>query len=286
MFVIDVPNLNLDEIYDSNIQQLNWMKMRDGKYIVIDGEKFVKVEQTQKNKGTQFLFDCPYEDFYSYWFNYFNLSYDYDKILATIKDLDLSDCFKYYKNVRIMNQNQYESVMLSVLCDTLPPLACRNATKTFISNYGEITKHSVHEGVQLHLAMFPCPSKVLSHGDELKQKYKNAKKLLFVADMFNEGWLDCSDGKLVDYNMLKIVLENNGLLAKSCVFGRHEQSLCYNDAYTDYLSKKYFDCTSEELNDYYFDGDLYGAIKQQSMLYKYSKLDGEKYDFTGGKKWE
>ena len=72
MYVIEILYLDLDQIYKSG-QVFRWIKLKDGKYIVINKDKTVKVEQ----KKTRFIFDCSEEDFYNVWWKYFDLQTDY-----------------------------------------------------------------------------------------------------------------------------------------------------------------------------------------------------------------
>ena len=44
MFIIEVPFMNLDQIYNSG-QCFRWIKLRDGKYAIPYGDKVLKVEQ-------------------------------------------------------------------------------------------------------------------------------------------------------------------------------------------------------------------------------------------------
>ena len=61
MYVIEVPFLDLDQIYKS-AQPLRWIKLNDGKYVVQDGNSAVKVMQ-QKNR---LIVSCTEDEFYDW----------------------------------------------------------------------------------------------------------------------------------------------------------------------------------------------------------------------------
>ena len=72
MFIIEVPFMNLDQIYNSG-QCFRWIKLRDGKYAIPYGDKVLKIEQQKQ----RFIMSCTDEEFYNIWYEYFDMGTDY-----------------------------------------------------------------------------------------------------------------------------------------------------------------------------------------------------------------
>src|SRR5574344_1997357 len=109
MFLITIPYLDLNKTYESN-QNLKWLKLHEDKYIIIHKNNSCLVQQQPKNK---FLFHCNDEQFFSIWYDYFDISTDYSKVNSDIRALG-----GYFKNlsvisngVRIINQDLYECII-------------------------------------------------------------------------------------------------------------------------------------------------------------------------------
>ena len=72
MFVIEVPYINLDQIYESG-QVFSWIKLRDSKYVIPFGNQALKIEQQKE----RLIMSCTDEQFYDIWFYYFDMDTDY-----------------------------------------------------------------------------------------------------------------------------------------------------------------------------------------------------------------
>ena len=66
--MINVPYLNLDQIYNSG-QVFSWIKFRDQKYVIPFKDQALKVEQ-QKDR---LIMNCNEEQFYDIWYKYFDM---------------------------------------------------------------------------------------------------------------------------------------------------------------------------------------------------------------------
>ena len=79
MFVIEVPFINLDHIYNSG-QAPRWIKLKESHYIVPHGDKALKIQQQRDRfdfDRYRLIMNCSEKDFYDIWFNYFDLKTDY-----------------------------------------------------------------------------------------------------------------------------------------------------------------------------------------------------------------
>lgn len=115
MFIIQIPYLNLNQTYNSG-QCLRWYKINDDKFIVIHGDKIVKVSQ---NKD-RFCFDCTEEVFYNTWFDYFDMQTDYLSYNYKSKKIDdemVQIACVRGSGIRLIKRGMYESVVTSIIDD-------------------------------------------------------------------------------------------------------------------------------------------------------------------------
>lgn len=81
MFVLNVPTISLEQTFRSG-QYLRWHEVAKGaKYVVYSGDRVLKVEQ----HGKRLLFDCSQETFFSYWYDYFDIGFDYEHESAKVR---------------------------------------------------------------------------------------------------------------------------------------------------------------------------------------------------------
>ena len=191
MFVITVPYLNLDKIYESG-QAIRWKKLKKSKYVIIDGKKAVKVEQ-QKDR---FLFHCSEEEFYDIWFKYFDMNKDYEAVSYKLRQvsLELKICNARARGVRIIKTNLLESLFVAFLIGigVKNPYSKINLLSTLC---GPEHRQSMREDGVITWFEFPSPEEILEKRDTLKSQYGinfdyKVGKLLEFCDYINEGWLD------------------------------------------------------------------------------------------------
>lgn len=119
MFVIEIPCCDLDLLYYST-QAYRWIKVNDNKYIVINGDKIVLVQQRKDKKA----FICPEEKFYEDWYDYFDIGYDYFESLIKAKKfakVSSQNCplskylIKQYRKLRILKNDLLETMIFYAL---------------------------------------------------------------------------------------------------------------------------------------------------------------------------
>ena len=112
MFVIEVPYINLDQIYESG-QVFSWIKLRDSKYVIPFGNQALKIEQQKE----RLIMSCTDEQFYNIWFYYFDMNTDYLAINYSVKRIDeyMKICANRGRGVRILRQDLFEMIITLAL---------------------------------------------------------------------------------------------------------------------------------------------------------------------------
>lgn len=189
MFVITVPYLDLDKIYISN-QAIHWRKLKNKKYVIVNGKKAVKVQQ-QKDR---LLFNCSEEEFYDIWFKYFDMKTDYVKVGDTLRKMSIESkiCSVRAKGIRLLK------------CDLLESLFVAFFIGTGVKNpFAKIDLLSTLCGIEHHQSMredgiitwfeFPRPENILEYREKLKKNYNinfdyKVNELLEFCDYIVEDW--------------------------------------------------------------------------------------------------
>lgn len=173
------------------------------KYLLFVNDECLLVTQTRQ----VFSFKCSEEDFWKKWYNYFDLSFEYDKTFYSIDRDD--ECLRIASNksqgIRVLNQDLWEVMLNAVLADgesfenakCLIALVCRT--------FGEKKKSSI-EGTQRIWYSFPSHQKILVNCERLWDILPSEK-----ADMVYELCLDYDDGQFSDDNFAYF-LETEGSL--------------------------------------------------------------------------
>lgn len=169
MFIIEVPYINLDAIYDSKQVPL-WTKLRNSKYIIVDEDTAVKVEQQK----TRLMFSCSEKEFYSIWYNYFDLSNDYFKINRGLKSSseDLIAICNKSKGIHIIHQDKWPLLVFSELVRAYGYNKATKALNHIKETCGTKHVNTFGEGVKVVWYEFPEPEQILSNIHNLKRMGK------------------------------------------------------------------------------------------------------------------
>ena len=161
MFVIEVPFFDLNEIYKTD-QAIRWRKVAENKYMIQHGDKIVLVNQRRNKKA----FLCSEEEFYSVWFKYFDLNFDYYNSDFKLKAFSKNKINPFFKiklnqNKRIIRQDIFETMIFYLLNKY-------NREQKFlkICSLGEKKKNTL-DGLKVHWNKFPTPEELLSSKEEL-----------------------------------------------------------------------------------------------------------------------
>ena len=191
MFVITVPYLDLDKIYESG-QAIRWKKLKSKKYVIVDGKNAVKVQQ-QKDR---LLFNCSEEDFYNIWFKYFDMKTDYAGIGSKLRTVsyEVKICSVRAKGVRLLKFDLLESLFVAFMIGIgiKNPFAKISLLSTLC---GIEHRQSMREDGVITWFGFPEPENILEFKDKLKSQYSinfdyKVNELLEFCDYIVEGWLN------------------------------------------------------------------------------------------------
>lgn len=162
MYFIKIPFLNLDKTYEANICT-GWFKVRDGKYCIIDGEKFVTVEQ---GFSENFGFSCSEEEFYKYWYNYFNLNVDYLRQNYMIRHLgkSLKRAAVRGAGIRIPQQNFVQTLVREVFNDRFSDKDAIRYERMFRESIGNKHRNTIRGSGSFIWYSLPLDNKVLLRG--------------------------------------------------------------------------------------------------------------------------
>lgn len=114
MFSIELLGFDLDKTFESG-QYLRWRKIKENKYLVLNGSKSLVIEQ----KNNRLILNCTEEDFYNIWVEYFDLFCDYPKELSKIRALneDIKKIINKGFGIHQIHQNHFEALITEKLID-------------------------------------------------------------------------------------------------------------------------------------------------------------------------
>lgn len=149
--IIHNEYFNLKQIADSGqCFRMNPIAAEPGaeSYSLIAYGKYLKL--TQLDESTVML-DCSQEDYHKIWENYFDLNYDYGKIMKEIEAGDdnfLKNAAGYGKGIRILKQEPYEVVISFIISQNKNIPAIKNCIEAICTCFGE--KKTASDGTTYH----------------------------------------------------------------------------------------------------------------------------------------
>ena len=272
MFVIEVPCINLDQIYNSG-QVFNWIKLRDSKYVIPFRNQALKIEQQKE----RLIMSCNDEQFYNIWYNYFDMGTDYFAINFSAKRIDdyMKICANRGSGVRILRQDLFEMIITFALATATNIPRIKAMVESINQVCGTEHKQSVKEGGRIIWYEFPSPNAILENQDEL-DKCKLGYRKDIIVDLCQDivdGWLDLQELSQMSYEDAKeYLMQFNGIGPKVadciCLYGLHHTQAFPVDTHIEQILKREYDCDCEVFTDWYLD-NLRGSegIIQQYMFY-------------------
>lgn len=176
MFVIEVPYINLDQIYNSG-QVPRWIKLKEGKYVIPFRDKALKIEQ-QRDKFDfnkhRLIMSCAEDDFYNIWFDYLDLRMDCLDVNMKVKHL--GGKFKVPANrgsgIHIMHQDKFEAYVLAKLITYVGYEKATIAMNHIAEVCGVKHIQSMREAGRITWYEWPTPEMILEKHDNLKRMGK------------------------------------------------------------------------------------------------------------------
>ena len=275
MYVLEVPYISLDQIYNST-QMLTWTKLRDGKYVISHGNKVLKVQQQKQ----RLIMSCSEDDFCNVWFHYFGLSVDYQQINYRIRresDVMLRAWANRCRGLRIVQQTPFEALLSAGLLSISKSYNLAKAKFQVINEtFGIKHVQSMREAGRVRWFEFPTAETILSRKEELEKCFLTYKEIDFVVAACSsvaDGKLNLEELKDQDYDT---IIEE--LVAQDYMTKKMAQYICqfgyglWNDDFVLYgvasVIDKDFDLDYATFADWYF-ANIKGqhCIGQQYILY-------------------
>ena len=202
MYVLKIPNFNLQHVYDS-FQDISIRRVfgfeRQG-FMFFFKDKMVKVEQIDD----RCLFSCSDEDFYGLWFDFFDLSTDYSELngIACKSRSDISIAARRGHGLHLLRQDPFECLLKEVLFDGRSPKHAKESLKSVceasteqcgktLKGYGYLRWHPLPDPDQLESSLelldWFCDTETVRRCVSLSEWSKCHRELLVNPECHSEG---------------------------------------------------------------------------------------------------
>lgn len=278
MFIIEVPFMNLDQIYNSG-QCFRWIKLRDGKYAIPHGDKVLKVEQQKQ----RFIMSCTDEELYNIWYEYFDMGTDYMNV--NYKTRGISEEFRVMANrgsgIRILKQDLFEIIVSFMLATATNIPNTKRMIEQIAQKCGVPHKQSLRECGQLKWYEFPNEIQILEKQNKLADDFglKRKENVLKLCQDIVDGWFDFRYLNAEEYSYEDIkgyLMEFDGIGPKVadciCLYGLHMMNVFPIDTHIKQMLTEDFQCEDyESFRDWYLcDMIGYEGLAQQYMFYHHT----------------
>ena len=155
-------NLNLEQIAESG-QCFRMNKTTQGSYTLVALGKYLELRQEEKNS---IWLSCSEEEFDLLWRDYFDLDYDYGrivKVLTTGNDPFLREAAAYGYGIRILKQDFFEMLISYIISQNKNIPAIKSCIEGLCSRYGSPIREEGTGRILAHT--FPEP-KALANADK------------------------------------------------------------------------------------------------------------------------
>lgn len=272
MFVIEVPYINLDQIYESG-QVFSWIKLRDSKYVIPFGSQALKIEQQKE----RLIMSCTDEQFYEVWYNYFDMGTDYLAINYSVRRIDeyMKICVNRGSGVRILHQDLFEMIITFALATATNIPRIKAMVESISQVCGIEHKQSMREAGRITWYEFPSPEAILKNQNKLDKCKLGYRKdiIIGLCQDIVDGWLDLYELSQMSYEDAKeYLMQFNGIGPKVadciCLYGLHHTQAFPIDTHIEQILEREYDCDYETFAEWYLD-ELKGSegIVQQYMFY-------------------
>lgn len=273
MYVIKVPYINLNQIYNSG-QVFSWIKVRDSKYIIPFKNQALKVEQ----QNDRLIMSCTDEQFYNIWYDYFDIGTDYLTLNFSVRrriDKYMSICANRSSGVRILHQDLFEMIITFALATATNIPRIKNMVESISKVCGIKHKQSMREVGQVVWYEFPSAEAILNKQDKLDQCKLGYRKNIIIelCQDIIDGWLDLEELSQMSYEDAKeYLMQFNGIGPKVadciCLYGLHHTQAFPVDTHIEQILEREYDCDYETFSEWYLDDFKgYEGIIQQYMFY-------------------
>ena len=183
---------NLRQIADSGqCFRMNPVETETGKesYYLIAYGRYLKLRQLDENTV---MLDCSEEEFHQLWKHYFDLDFDYGRIVREISDSGddfLKKAVAYGKGIRILRQEPFEVLISFIISQNKNIPAIKSCIEAICTCFGE--KKISPEGIEYHT--FPDAATLATAAKEqlraLKTGYRD-EYIIRASQAVADGSLD------------------------------------------------------------------------------------------------
>lgn len=250
MFVIEVPHLNLNQVYDSR-QVPRWIKLKEDLYVVIHKDKAIKVQQQRDRfdfNRYRLMFSCNEEDFYNIWFEYFDLKTDYARLNYKTKSANkkLRPPCNRAAGIHILNQDPWELYIYTKLVQNLGYDMAAYMVNVIAEDCGVKHQQSIREHGRVVWYEFP----------DVTTLYDNLHKLRNLGKV--NAWLDKLCKAVIEKDFAYTHSGNelfNVMYRRRNVFPSHE---------VENVIEKNFKCTVDD-----FEANYLHDVPDKGLVYMY-----------------
>lgn len=181
-----IEHFSLEQIYESG-QAFRWIRLKPNDYIVINEQKWVRVEQ----KDTLLTFYHTSKEDMSMWIRYFDLDRDYGKIKNSYVGIDdyLDKAMEYGYGIRILKQSLFEILITFIISSNnhIPRI------KNSVLKISEFANNRIGDYEGIRIFSFPNSSGIASFSEEqwkeLRLGYRE-KYIRRTVEMIEEAQID------------------------------------------------------------------------------------------------
>lgn len=273
MFIIEIPYMNLDQIYNSG-QVFRWIRYRDGKYAIPVGDRVLKIEQVKQ----RFIMNCTDQEFYDFWYKYLDLEIDYSHINYKIKQtcMEMAPVATRCSGIHILQQDLFEVIVSFMLATATNIPNIKRMIEQIAMKCGTKHKSSMRENGQLTWYEFPDPYMILDKQRKLDDSFglKRKERVIQMCEAIVDGWLDLDLLRTMDYPTAReYLMDFEGIGPKVadciCLYGLHLMEAFPVDTHIEQILERDFDCDDVEVfREWYLTSVKgYEGLVQQYLFY-------------------
>lgn len=267
MLIIQKENLDIKQIAESG-QCFRMNEIEGNKYCTVAYGRYIELTQIDE---TTVNFGCKEDEFNVIWKDYFDLSYDYKRIVDRLlsgEDEFLKESAEFGKGIRILRQEPFEALISFIISQNKNIPAIKTCIEGICKEYGE--QVITPQGVVKEYYTFPTP-KALANANKddlrkLKTGYRDeyiigAARAVYEGELDLEALIESSHEVAVEVLM---GLKGVGMKVANCVslFGLHHIEAFPVDVW---IKKILDDVYNGKFDLNLYDG--YAGIVQQYMFY-------------------
>lgn len=273
MFIIEIPYLNLDQVYKSG-QVFRWFKIRDGKYAIPVRDALLKIEQNHQ----KFIMNCTDQEFYTFWYDYLDIGTDYSQMNNRIKQIneEMRPIANRCSGIRILKQDLFEIIVSFMLATATNIPNIKRMIELIAKTCGVKRKTSIRESGVYTWYEFPPHWRILEEQHRLGDSFglKRKERVIQVCQDIEDGWFDLDLLQSMCYkDAREYLMEFAGIGPKVadciCLYGLHQMEAFPVDTHIEQVIQRDFECTDlEEFRDWFLQDVVgYEGLVQQYLFY-------------------